>query len=180
MAEMSVEPLKHCWELEDREIRRHEQRRGRRHAFEHLDPRRTALVVIDLVPFFVAHSGYVRGIMEPIGRQVVRQVLEILLLMGGDAEPHDRRSAASQGPEPQTSRTKRACGDRSAGGRRGRSDKSESFLAPNAAARPCRPPSVGWRVSPCRHWRQRRRLGRKEASCAGIWLSPTARSAEPT
>lgn len=66
MAETSVEPLKHRWELEDREIRRHEQRRGRRHAFEHLDPQRTALVVIDLVPFFVAQSGYVRGIVQPV------------------------------------------------------------------------------------------------------------------
>ena len=66
MAEKPVEPLTHGWSIEDREIDRHERRRGRRHAFEHLDPRHTALVVIDLVPFFVAGSGYVRGIITPV------------------------------------------------------------------------------------------------------------------
>lgn len=66
MAEVMVEPLTHRWRIEDREVRRHEQRRGNRHAFKHLDPRRTALVVIDLVPFFVTGSGYVRGVIQPI------------------------------------------------------------------------------------------------------------------
>ncbi len=66
MAETRVEPLTHRWEIEDREVRRHEQRRGRRHAFERFDPRRTALVVIDLVPCFVAESGYGRGIVPRV------------------------------------------------------------------------------------------------------------------
>ena len=56
----------HQWLVEEREYARHEARRGRRHAFEHLDPRRTALVVVDLVPFFVRESAYVRGILPRV------------------------------------------------------------------------------------------------------------------
>ena len=56
----------HDWFVEEREYARHEARRGRRHAFEHLDPRRTALVVVDLVPFFVRESAYVRGIVPRV------------------------------------------------------------------------------------------------------------------
>lgn len=56
----------HAWLVEEREFARHESRRGRRHAFEHLDPRRTALVVVDLVPFFVRESAYVRGIVPRV------------------------------------------------------------------------------------------------------------------
>lgn len=56
----------HDWFVEEREYARHEARRGRRHAFEHLDPRRTALVVVDLVPFFVRESAYVRGILPRV------------------------------------------------------------------------------------------------------------------
>ncbi|RYC11306.1 cysteine hydrolase family protein [Nocardioides zhouii] len=56
----------HQWFVEEREYARHEARRGRRHAYEHLDPRRTALVVVDLVPFFVRESAYVRGILPRV------------------------------------------------------------------------------------------------------------------
>ncbi|MER7555489.1 cysteine hydrolase [Nocardioides sp. NPDC126508] len=42
----------HRWEIPEREYARHEARRGRRHAYESLDPARTALLVVDLVPFF--------------------------------------------------------------------------------------------------------------------------------
>ena len=56
----------HAWHIEERELERHEQRRGRRHAYEHLDPRRTALVVVDVVPFFVRESAYVRGIVPRV------------------------------------------------------------------------------------------------------------------
>lgn len=58
----------HAWFVEEREYERHEARRGRRHAFEHLDPQRTALVVVDLVPFFVSESAYVRGIVPRVDR----------------------------------------------------------------------------------------------------------------
>src|SRR6478736_60022 len=56
----------HDWHIDEREYARHEARRGRRHAYEHLDPSRTALVVVDVVPFFVRESAYVRGIMPRI------------------------------------------------------------------------------------------------------------------
>jgi hypothetical protein len=39
---------------------------GRRHAFGSLDPARTALVVVDMVPFFVSDSEYCRGIVPNI------------------------------------------------------------------------------------------------------------------
>lgn len=56
----------HAWAIDEREYARHEARRGRRHAFERLDPRRTALVVVDIVPFFVRESAYVRGIVPRV------------------------------------------------------------------------------------------------------------------
>ena len=65
---MSDSTQVHQWAIEEREYARHEQRRGRRHAFEHLDPRRTALVVIDMVPFFVAENEFCRGIVPNISR----------------------------------------------------------------------------------------------------------------
>lgn len=56
----------HNWFIEEREYRRHEQRRGRRYAFEHVDPKYTAFVVIDLVPFFLEQSAYARGIVPRV------------------------------------------------------------------------------------------------------------------
>ncbi len=65
---MAVEPRTHAWHIDEREYQRHEQRRGRRHAFERVEPSRTALVVIDMVPFFVAEMAYCRGIVPNISR----------------------------------------------------------------------------------------------------------------
>ena len=62
----STEVAHHEWVVEEREYLRHEARRGRRHAYEHLDPARTALVVVDVVPFFVQESPYVRGILPRV------------------------------------------------------------------------------------------------------------------
>jgi nicotinamidase-related amidase len=56
----------HDWQIEPREYARHEARRGRRHAFERLDPARTALVVVDMVPFFLEEIGYARGIVPNV------------------------------------------------------------------------------------------------------------------
>ncbi|MFE6509526.1 isochorismatase family protein [Nocardioides sp. NPDC057767] len=42
----------HRWAIPEREYVRHEARRGSRYAYETLDPTRTALLVVDLVPFF--------------------------------------------------------------------------------------------------------------------------------
>ena len=57
----------HNWFIEQREYERQESRRGRRHAYETLDPRRTALVVVDLVPFFFEDDDpYVFGIVPNV------------------------------------------------------------------------------------------------------------------
>lgn len=58
----------HDWLIEEREYARHEARRGRRHAYETLDPRRTALVVVDLVPFFAEANPYARGVVPCVER----------------------------------------------------------------------------------------------------------------
>ena len=58
----------HDWSIDLREYQRHEERRGRRHAFEQLDPARTALVVVDMVAFFVEQNAYARGIVDNIQR----------------------------------------------------------------------------------------------------------------
>jgi hypothetical protein len=56
----------HQWHIEEREYVRQEARRGRRHAFGSLEPCRTALVVIDMVPFFAAGNSYCQGIIPNI------------------------------------------------------------------------------------------------------------------
>lgn len=61
-----IAPKIHAWRIEDREYARQVERRGRRHAFETLQPKRTALVVIDMVPFFVSQGAYCRGIVPNI------------------------------------------------------------------------------------------------------------------
>jgi nicotinamidase-related amidase len=68
----------HDWRIEEREYARQEERRGRRHAFETLEPARTALVVIDMVPFFVSEGGYCLGIAANIAR-----IAEVLRGAGG-------------------------------------------------------------------------------------------------
>lgn len=62
----ATEPAPHRWRIEEREYLRHEQRRGRRHAYEHLDPVRTALVVVDMVPFFVESWDHCRAIVPRV------------------------------------------------------------------------------------------------------------------
>ncbi|MYW01891.1 isochorismatase family cysteine hydrolase [Streptomyces sp. SID3343] len=62
------EPRPHDWSIDGREYARHESRRGRRFAYTHLVPARTALVVVDMVPFFVAPNPYCLGIVPNIGR----------------------------------------------------------------------------------------------------------------
>ncbi|MCX5415103.1 isochorismatase family cysteine hydrolase [Streptomyces sp. NBC_00059] len=63
-----TEALIHDWHIEERDYRRQEQRRGRRFAYPSLDPARTALVVVDMVPFFVGANPYTRGIVPNIRR----------------------------------------------------------------------------------------------------------------
>lgn len=61
-------PKFHDWRIEEREYARQEERRGRRHAFEHISPAKTALVVIDMIPFFIEQNGYCLGIVPNITR----------------------------------------------------------------------------------------------------------------
>ena len=56
----------HAWRIDPRQYARQEQRRGRRHAFERIDPARTALVVVDMIPFFVDANPFCRGIVPNI------------------------------------------------------------------------------------------------------------------
>ncbi len=56
----------HAWRIDDREYRRQEERRGRRFAYTSIDPTRTALVVIDMVSFFVDANPYARGVVPNI------------------------------------------------------------------------------------------------------------------
>ncbi|MXG92164.1 isochorismatase family protein [Nocardioides flavescens] len=60
------EARRHAWRIDERELARQQARRGRPHAYDTLDARRTALVVVDLVPFFFADNPYVHGIVEPV------------------------------------------------------------------------------------------------------------------
>ncbi|MFI0977539.1 isochorismatase family protein [Streptomyces sp. NPDC021093] len=63
---MQADSKLHDWRIEPREYARQEERRGRRHAYEYLDPARTALIVIDMVEFFARSNPYARGIVPHI------------------------------------------------------------------------------------------------------------------
>lgn len=60
--------MTHDWMISEREYTRQETRRGRRHAFEHLDPASTALVVVDMVPFFTDGNAYCQAAIPKINR----------------------------------------------------------------------------------------------------------------
>ncbi|MFE0629361.1 isochorismatase family protein [Streptomyces sp. NPDC058864] len=106
----------HAWSIAEREYARHEQRRGRRHAYAHLDPARSALVVVDMVPFFDgpcfrgiipqirslaaalrASGGLVAWVVPGAGPRGAaheefygREVAELYRASGGSGEPADR------------------------------------------------------------------------------------------
>lgn len=65
-AEELLEPRPHDWSIDEREYARQEVRRGRRHAYDDLDPACTALIVVDMVPFFADTGPYFRGIVSNI------------------------------------------------------------------------------------------------------------------
>lgn len=70
--------MMHEWHIEPREYERHEARRGRHHAYDSLEPARTALVVVDMVDFFLAENPYARGIVPNI-----RTLADALRARGG-------------------------------------------------------------------------------------------------
>lgn len=91
----------HDWYIEPREYARHEERRGRRHAFTEFEPRRTALVVVDMVPFFVEQNEYPRGIVSNVRRLVgaVRSVGGTVAWVLPATEPVPAARAEFLGPE---------------------------------------------------------------------------------
>lgn len=58
----------HAWHIDPEQYLRHEKRRGRRHAYQTIQVISTALVVIDMIPFFVNENPYCRGIVPNIAR----------------------------------------------------------------------------------------------------------------
>ena len=52
--------------IDERDVARHVARRGRRHAYPELDPAATALVVVDLVAFFVAGSEWCGSVVPHV------------------------------------------------------------------------------------------------------------------
>jgi nicotinamidase-related amidase len=62
----TVVPKLHDWFIEAREYARQESRRGKRHAYQQVAPSRTALVVVDMVSFFVEEGDYQRGVVPNI------------------------------------------------------------------------------------------------------------------
>ena len=73
-----MEALLHDWHIEPREYARQEDRRGRRHAYEQITAEQTALLVIDMVPFFLNELPYTRGIVPNI-----RAIADALRAAGG-------------------------------------------------------------------------------------------------
>ncbi|MEV0536336.1 cysteine hydrolase family protein [Kitasatospora sp. NPDC050463] len=89
----------HDWVIPQREYARQERRRGRRHADTRLDPARTALVVVDMVPFF--DGPYERGIIPQIEALAValrRAGGLVAWVLPGDGEPTSARQEF-YGPE---------------------------------------------------------------------------------
>lgn len=58
--------MTHDWKIAEREYARQLARRGKLHAYETLRPAATALVVVDMVPFFADENPYCRGIIPAI------------------------------------------------------------------------------------------------------------------
>ena len=56
----------HDWKIPEREYARQLSRRGKLHAYETLAPKTTALVVVDMVPFFADENPYCRAIVPAI------------------------------------------------------------------------------------------------------------------
>jgi nicotinamidase-related amidase len=56
----------HAWHIAPREYARQRERRGRLHAFATIAPARTALIVIDMIPFFLEENRHCRDIVPNV------------------------------------------------------------------------------------------------------------------
>lgn len=93
--------LLHEWRIEKREYARHESRRGRRHAFVSVNPETTAVIVIDMVPFFVEANPYTAGIVDNIERLTmgVRESGGLIAWVVPSSEPPGPARVEFLGPE---------------------------------------------------------------------------------
>lgn len=94
--------MAHNWMIAEREYLRQEARRGRRHAYEHLDPATTALVVIDMVPFFADANVHCRDAIAPINRlaAAVREAGGVVAwVLPADAGPPNPRAIEFYGEQ---------------------------------------------------------------------------------
>jgi nicotinamidase-related amidase len=96
----TTQPRAHAWHIAAREYARHESRRGRRHAYDSLTPAKTALVVIDMVAFFVAESPTCRAIIPPINAlaAALRQAGGTIAWITPGAPRHPAHAIAFYGP----------------------------------------------------------------------------------
>ncbi|WP_337185717.1 isochorismatase family cysteine hydrolase [Phenylobacterium sp.] len=91
----------HAWTIADREYARHEARRGRRFAFETVDPSATALVVVDMVPFFADQNPCCRAVIAPINTlaAALRAAGGVVAWVLPSPDPFDDLSVAFNGAE---------------------------------------------------------------------------------
>jgi hypothetical protein len=85
-----------AWHIEEREYAGQEGRGGRWHAFERIEPQRTALVVIDVVPSFVEDVVCCRGIVPSISRLASRVRTTGGMVAWGLPGPSGRRYSCCQ------------------------------------------------------------------------------------
>jgi ureidoacrylate peracid hydrolase len=89
-------PMLHDWHIERREVDRHLARRGCEHAFPDLVASRSALVVVDLVPFFTRSNPYAAGIVpnvNTLARAVRAGGGVVAWIVPSAAEPNAARRA---------------------------------------------------------------------------------------
>jgi len=82
--------MTHAWTIAEREYARQLARRGRLHAYERLRAGATALVVVDMVPFFAQQNPYCRGAITPINglAQALREAGGLVAwVLPSEAEP---------------------------------------------------------------------------------------------
>lgn len=94
--------MQHDWRIPEREYERQLQRRGRRHAFERLEPATTALVVVDLVPFFAEANPYCAAIIPHVNTLAgaLRDAGGVVAwVLPSDGDPFPELAAEFFGPE---------------------------------------------------------------------------------
>lgn len=93
--------MAHDWKIAEREYERHLSRRGKLHAFESLDPATTALVVVDMVPFFSRENPFCQAVIPNINA-IAGALREaggmVAWVLPSDQDPFPELSAEFYGP----------------------------------------------------------------------------------